>query len=63
MEFSFQEIERLLNSFKNLKYRAIFTLLYSAGLRTGELLNLKNKDIDSDRMQIRIHQGKGHKDQ
>ena len=59
---SVQEVERLLNSFTNLKHKAIFTLLYSAGLRTGELLNLKISDIDSDRMQIRIEQGKGQKD-
>ena len=59
---SVQEVERFLNSFTNLKHKAIFTLLYSAGLRTGELLNLKISDIDSDRMQIRIEQGKGQKD-
>ena len=50
------------NSFTNLKHKAIFTLCYSAGLRVGEILNLKLKDIDSDRMQIRIENGKGQKD-
>ena len=35
---------------------------YAAGLRVGELLNLKVKDIDSKRMLIRIRQGKGKKD-
>jgi len=59
---SVQEVQRLLNSFTNLKHKAIFTLCYSAGLRVGEILNLKLKDIDSDRMQIRIEQGKGQKD-
>jgi site-specific recombinase XerD len=59
---SVQEVERFLNSFTNLKHKAIFTLIYSAGLRVGEILNLRVKDIDSDRMQIRIHQGKGQKD-
>lgn len=59
---SVQEVERFLNSFSNIKHKAIFTLLYSAGLRIGELLNLKIYDIDSDRMQIRIQQGKGQKD-
>lgn len=59
---SVQEVERFLNSFTNLKHKSIFTLIYSAGLRIGELQNLKIKDIDSDRMQIRIHQGKGQKD-
>ncbi len=37
-------------------------LVYSAGLRIGEALNLKTSDINSDRMQIRIEQGKGKKD-
>jgi site-specific recombinase XerD len=59
---SVQEVERFLNSFTNLKHKAIFTMIYSAGLRIGELLNLKIRDIDSDRLQIRIHQGKGQKD-
>jgi len=59
---SVEEVERFLNSFTNLKHKAIFMLIYSAGLRIGELLNLKISDIDSDRMQIRINQGKGQKD-
>lgn len=59
---SVEEVERFLNSFTNLKHKAIFTLCYSAGLRVGEILNLKIKDIDSNRMQIRIEQGKGQKD-
>lgn len=37
-------------------------LSYSAGLRLGELTNVKLKDIDSERMQIRIEQSKGKKD-
>jgi site-specific recombinase XerD len=36
--------------------------LYSAGLRTEELINLKISDIDSKPMRIRVVQGKGHKD-
>ena len=59
---SVEEVQRLLNSFKNLKHKAIFTLCDSAGLRLGEILNIKIKDIDSDRMQIRITQAKGKKD-
>jgi site-specific recombinase XerD len=59
---SVEEVQRLLNSFTNIKHKAIFTLCYSAGLRVGEILNLKVKHIDSDRMQIRIQQAKGKKD-
>lgn len=59
---SVEEVQRLLNSFANLKRKAIFTLCYSAGLRLGEILNIKISDVDSDRMQIRIHQAKGKKD-
>ena len=56
---SVEEVQRLLNSFMNLKHKSIFTLCYSAGLRLGEILNIKISDIDSDRMQIRINQAKG----
>lgn len=45
-----------------LKHKAILTTIYSAGLRIIEVINLKIKDIDSDRMQIRIEQGKGKVD-
>ena len=56
------EVTRLIQSLKNLKHRAIITTIYSAGLRVGELINLKVKDIDSERMMILIHSSKGNKD-
>lgn len=59
---SIEEVQRFLNTFINLKHKAIFTLCYSAGLRLGEIINLKISDIDSSRMQIRISQAKGKKD-
>lgn len=59
---SIEEVQRLFNTFTNLKHKAIFTLCYSAGLRVGEILKIKISDIDSDRMQIRIEQAKGKKD-
>jgi len=40
----------------------MLTLIYSCGLRSGELLNLNVRDIDSSRMIIHIHQAKGKKD-
>jgi site-specific recombinase XerD len=57
-----EEVIDLIRSCKNLKHRAIITLLYSSGLRVGELLNLKLIDINIDRKQIYINNGKGRKD-
>ncbi len=44
------------------KHKCIASLLYSAGLRRVELLNLKLQDIDSKRMVIMVKNGKGGKD-
>jgi len=57
-----EEISRIINAAPNLKYKAVIQTLYSAGLRLSELVNLHVTDIDSNRMTIRIHQGKGKKD-
>lgn len=59
---SLEEVERMISSIRNLKHRAMIVLMYSAGLRRAELLNLKPKDIDSERMRVHIRQGKGKKD-
>jgi site-specific recombinase XerD len=56
------EITNILKAAENLKHKAILTVIYSAGLRIGEVVKLKIKDIDSERKQIRIEQGKGKKD-
>ena len=45
-----------------MKHKCIVSLLYSAGLRRSELLNLKVTDIDSKRMLIRVEGAKGNKD-
>ena len=47
---------------QNIKHKCFIAMIYSAGLRRSELLNLKLKDIDSDRMTVRIESGKGGKD-
>lgn len=47
---------------KNLKHQALLLLAYSAGLRVSEVVNLKVKDINSDRMQVFIRKSKGKKD-
>jgi site-specific recombinase XerD len=57
-----QEVASILKMVINQKHKAMLMVTYSAGLRVSELLNLKIKDIDSDRMQIRISQSKGKKD-
>jgi integrase/recombinase XerD len=46
----------------NLKHRCILTVIYSGGLRVGEVCRLKISDIDSESMVIKITQGKGNKD-
>ena len=57
-----QEVTAILNATVNLKHKAILMTIYSAGLRISEAINLKIKDIDSQRMQIRVEQSKGKKD-
>ncbi|WP_372600276.1 tyrosine-type recombinase/integrase [Amphritea sp.] len=56
------EVSRLLLAAKTAKFRAAFGLGYGAGLRIQEICHLKVKDIDSQRMAIRVEQGKGKKD-
>lgn len=56
------EIQLLLQCTANSKHRCMLELLYSAGLRRSELLNLKTKDIDSKRMMIKVRDAKGNKD-
>lgn len=60
--FSHEELKRLFFAPLRLKHRVMFSLIYSAGLRVGELCRLRIGDIDSGRMQIRITQSKGNKD-
>lgn len=57
-----EEIIRLIQVTKNLKHRAIIALLYSSGLRIGELTKLELRDIDIERRQIIVKNGKGRKD-
>jgi len=57
-----EEVSMIINACKNIKHKSMISLIYSAGLRRGELLNLKMEDIDSKRMMILIKNGKGAKD-
>lgn len=54
------EIERLLDATSNLKYKAIFAIMYSSGLRISEVLHLHYDDISRTNMQIYIHTAKNH---
>ncbi len=56
------EMTRLMNSVPNLKHRAILLTIYAGGLRISELIALKLRDIQSDRMLIFVKAGKGKKD-
>jgi len=57
-----EEILLIIDHTNNIKHRCIISLLYSAGLRRSELLNLKIEDIDSKRMLIHIKNAKNNKD-
>lgn len=56
------EVARLVGAATNLKHSALMMTAYGGGLRVCELVQLKPEDIHSDRMLIRINQGKGRKD-
>lgn len=59
---SIQEVKAILRETPNLKHKTMLSLVYSAGLRVSEAATLKIGDIDRDRRQITIRQGKGRKD-
>lgn len=57
-----EEVARFLEAAPGLKYKAALAVAYGAGLRVSEVVALKVEDIDSQRMLIRVEQGKGRKD-
>jgi len=57
-----KEVARLLQGARKLKYRTALSIAYGAGLRASEVVHLKVIDIDSQRMTLRVEQGKGQKD-
>ncbi|MEO7774566.1 MAG: tyrosine-type recombinase/integrase [Steroidobacteraceae bacterium] len=59
---STEEVAVFLSSVANIKHRTILMTAYAAGLRISEVTHLKVPDIDSQRMVIRVDQGKGNKD-
>jgi site-specific recombinase XerD len=59
---SSEEVAAILDAAPSPKYRAAFMLCYGAGLRTDEVVHMLPRHIDSQRMLIRVEQGKGKKD-
>jgi integrase/recombinase XerD len=59
---SLEEVTRLLEAAGSLKYQAALAVAYGAGLRASEIVHLTVNDIDSERMVIRVEQGKGQRD-
>ena len=59
---SVADVTRLLDAAPNLKSKAALSVAYGAGLRASEVCHLKITDIDSERMIIRVEQGKGSRD-
>jgi integrase/recombinase XerD len=57
-----EEVARLLEAAPGVKYKAALSVAYGAGLRVSEVANLKVSDIDSQRMMLRVEQGKGQRD-
>jgi len=59
---SVEEVKKLIDATSSVKYKAALSLSYGAGLRAREVVHLRISDIDSERMIIRVEQGKGSKD-
>jgi len=57
-----EEVGRLIAAASNLKHQTALAVAYGTGLRASEVVALKVGDIDSQRMTLRVEQGKGHKD-
>lgn len=59
---SLEEVELLINTAAHIRNKAIIALLYSSGLRVGELVRLKAADIYMSRMQVHVPKSKNHRD-
>ena len=57
-----EEVSKLLQAIDNIKHRCILMLIYSAGLRLGELLQLRLADLQPDQQRLFVYGGKGKKD-
>ena len=59
---SLEEVEKLIDTATHIRNKAIIALLYSSGIRVGELVNLRAEDIYMSRMQVYIPNSKNHRD-
>ena len=57
-----EEINKIIDSIRNVKHRTLITLAYGAGLRVSEVINLRVGDIDLPNLQVLVKHGKGDKD-
>ena len=57
-----EEVARLLGAVGHIKHQTALSVAYGTGLRVSEVVALKVTDIDSERMTLRVEQGKGSKD-
>lgn len=57
-----EEVARLIAAVRNLKHQTALSVAYGSGLRASEVIGLKVGDVDSERMTLRVEQGKGRKD-
>lgn len=57
-----EEVKMILNALANVKHKTMLSLIYSCGLRSGELIGLKMEHVDSNRQLLIIKNGKGMKD-
>jgi site-specific recombinase XerD len=57
-----EQVKSVIDAITNVKHRTLVSLLYSTGMRLGEIASLKIADIDSKGMRIKVVSGKGKKD-
>jgi site-specific recombinase XerD len=57
-----KQVESMINLVNNLKHKTIITLIYTTGIRIGEVVNLNVSDLLLDRSQLKVADGKGGKD-
>ncbi len=62
MVMPIEDVYGIIDATSNLKHRTLLLTTYTAGLRVSEVVNLRQEHIESERMPVRVDQGKGRKD-